>query len=213
MSRTTEELIAALAADIRPVRRLKPPMLRAFFWLTVIALLALGPVLLLANLPLFAARMGHVRVAVETAATLLTGLAGVIAAFHLSLPDRSRAWALLPLPPAIVWLAASGLGCWRAWVVEGPKGLSAGATTHCALFILAVGLPIGGLLLWALSKAKPLQPGVTAAVGGLGAAAISAFLLQFFHPFEVTVVDLGVHLAGVLALISLSAASSRRLLS
>jgi len=54
---------------------------------------------------------------------------------------------------------------------------------------------------------------VTAAVGGLGAAAISAFLLQFFHPFEVTVVDLGVHLAGVLALISLSAASSRRLLS
>jgi hypothetical protein len=213
MTRSTEELIAALAADIRPVRRLRPPMIRAAFWLAVIALLALAPVLLFSDLHRFAARMSQVRVAVEVAATLLTGVAGVVAAFHLALPDRSRAWALFPLPPALAWLAASGLGCWRAWVILGPAGLSAGATARCFLFIVAVSLPIGGLLTSALAKAKPLEPGVTAAVAGLGAAALSAFLLQFFHPFEVTLVDLGVHFAGVCSVVALCTGAGRRLMA
>jgi hypothetical protein len=136
----------------------------------------------------------------------------VVAAFHLSLPDRSRAWALLPAPPALAWLAASGLGCWRAWVVQGPAGLSAGASARCFVFIVATSLPIAGLLLWALSRAKPLTPAATAAAGGLGAAALSAFLLQFFHPFEVTLLDLLVHMAGVLAVVAASTILGRRVM-
>jgi hypothetical protein len=80
------------------------------------------------------------------------------------------------------------------------------------IFILAVSLPIGGLLLWALAKARPLQPAATAAMGGLGAAALSAFLLQFFHPFEVTLLDFVVHLAGVILVVAICGASSRRLM-
>ena len=43
---------------------------------------------------------------------------------------------------------------------------------------------------------------VDAALGAVGVAGLSAFILQFFHPFDVTLLDLGAHLAGVLVLIA-----------
>lgn len=197
MSRTTEDLVAALAADLRPVNRLRPPMLRAAMALAVVLALAAAGVLLFAHPAVVAARMAHPRYAVEFAATLLTGVAGVIAAFHLSLPDRARLWALLPAAPALVWLSASGVGCWRSWVVKGPAGLGFGEAAQCFAFIVATSLPIGGFLLYLLSRARPLQPGLTGAAGGLGAAALCAVVLQFFHPERSTVIDLGYHLAAV----------------
>jgi hypothetical protein len=201
MTRSTDELIAALAADIQPVRRLKPPMVRAGVWLAIVAALAGVAIGLFADLPLFAARAQDWRLRVELAATLATGIAGAVAAFHLALPDRPRSWMLAPLPFLAVWLAASGAGCWRAWIAQGPEGLSSGPSLDCFLFILGVSLPVGGSLAWALAKAKPLWPASTLAIGGLGAAAIAATLLQFFHPFDVSLFDLGVHAVAVAAVV------------
>ena len=48
-----------------------------------------------------------------------------------------------------------------------------------------------------LRKARPLAPARVAALGGLGVAALAAFLLQFFHPFDVTFMDLSVHLVAI----------------
>ena len=45
--------------------------------------------------------------------------------------------------------------------------------------------------------------------GALGVAALAAFILQFFHPFDVTVIDLALHLAA-LATIALLATALRR---
>ena len=63
--------------------------------------------------------------------------------------------------------------------------------------ILGISLPVGISLLLLLRRARPLTPVSVAAVGGLGAAGIAAFLLQFFHPFDVTFMDLGVHAVAV----------------
>jgi len=151
---------------------------------------------------------------IDLAATALTGVAGVIAAFHLALPDRPRTWALLPLPFLGVWLSTSGLGCYQAWIERGPEGLTSGPSLHCLLFILATSLPVGGFLFWSLAKAKPLFPTSTAAIGGLGVAALCAFLLQFFHPFEVTLMDLALHLAAVsLVVMAASTVGARNLTS
>ena len=49
------------------------------------------------------------RFAVEDAATLATGIAGVVAAFLLSVPDRSRSWLWLPFPFLLLWAGASGI--------------------------------------------------------------------------------------------------------
>ncbi len=122
MNRDTEDLIAQLAAAAPPVRRLLPPMTRALAWLGVVCVLAGIAVLRLSNLHAFALRASDTRLALELAATLATGFAGVIAAFHLSLPDRPRAWALLPLPFAAVWMALSGVGCWRYWAEQTAQG-------------------------------------------------------------------------------------------
>ena len=209
MSRSTDDLVAALAAELKPVHRLGPPMLRAGLALAVILLLTVAAALLFAQPASVAGRMADPRFAVEFVAILLTGVTGVIAAFHLSLPDRTRLWVLLPAPPALVWLGASGAGCWRSWVELGPAGLGWGASAHCFVFLVATSLPIGGLLLWLLSRAKPLQPGLTGAAGGLGAAALCAFALEFFHPDRMVAMDLGYHLAAVALIVAAASALGR----
>ena len=50
-------------------------------------------------------------------------------------------------------------------------------------------------------------------MGGLGIAGLAAFVLQFFHPFDVTVIDLAVHLMAVLLVMGAAALVSRRALA
>lgn len=209
MNRRTEDLIADLAAAAAPVRRLAPPMLRALVWLGVIAVLAGAAILKLSNLHAFAARAADPRLAVELFATLATGIAGVIAAFHLSLPDRARAWALLPAPFAALWIGLSGVGCWRYWAEQTAQGWRLGESSHCFLFLLGIGIPLAGLLLLSLRKAHPLQPRLVASVGAVGVAALAAFILQFFHPFDVTLMDFGAHMTALAILIAAASLSGR----
>jgi hypothetical protein len=205
----TDELIAQLSASAAPVKRLAPPMRRACLWLAVVAALAAVPIALRCNLPVFAERASDPRMALELFATLATGAAGVIAAFHLSLPDRSRRWALLPAPFALLWIVLSGWGCLDFWPEQNRRGWELGQSHYCFFFLLAVGLPLGGLLFLSLRRASPLQPKLVAWVGALGAAALAAFLLQFFHTFDVTIMDLGTHVAALAILIAVFSLSGR----
>ena len=209
----TEALIEQLAGAARPVRRLRPPLVRAALWLSAVAAIGAVSILLFSNLHVFARRAQDPKLVLELVGTLFTGIAGIIAAFHLSLPDRSRLWALLPLPPLALWVAASGYSCYRHWLTFGPDGWQIGESAHCFVFILGVSAPLGAALYFVLRKARPLDPVATAALGGAGVAGLAAFLLQFFHPFDVTFMDLGIHLAAVLVvtLVSLfSAAAAHR---
>lgn len=210
MSRSTDDLISTLSTSVAPVHRLSPPLLRAGVTLGVVLALTAALVLAFGRMHGFLGRMSDARFAVEIGATLLTGLSGVVAAFHLSLPDRPRAWAWLPAPFALLWLAMSGLGCWTSWIRFGDEGLGFGETFYCFGFILAASLPIGGLVLWGLSKARPLQPGLTLAVGGLGAAALCAFVLQFFHPAGVKLIDLVFHASAVAVIVAVSGLIGRK---
>jgi hypothetical protein len=209
VSEATERIIERLVADARPVRRLRPPILRAALWLLAVAAIAAIAILLFADLDVAGRRLHDPKLALEMLATLLTGIAAVVAAFHLSLPDRSPAWALLPLPFLAVWIASSGYSCYRHWISVGPDGWELGDSARCLRFILAVSLPLGVSLLLLLRRAAPLTPVRVAAIGGLGTAAIAAFVLQFFHPFDVTFMDLSVHL-GAVALVVAAAALIER---
>jgi hypothetical protein len=142
-----------------------------------------------------------------------TALLAVIGAFALSVPGGSRRWRLAPLPPLLVWLGTSGLGCYRDLGRFGPAGWQLDHGQGCLTFILAASLPIGGLMLWRLSRARPIEPLPVALLGGLGAAALSALLLQFFHPFGLTIVDLGVNFAAVALIVAVAALSRRRTLA
>ena len=201
---TVEQLIERLAASAAPVRRLKPPMMRAAGWLMAVALIAAVAIFAFSNLDLFMHRAQDPKMLLELIGTALTGILAVVAAFYLSLPDRSPAWALLPLPPFALWLASSGYNCWKHWVTFGPDGWGLGDSADCFRFILLVSIPFGVSLLWVLRRAFPLSPVRVALMGGLGVAALSAFVLQFFHPFDVTFMDLGVHLLAIGLVVSIT---------
>ena len=205
--RTTDQLIHRLTQDARPVRRLRPPFVRVAIWIASVAAGATAIVSALADVPVFMARTQDTRQMIELAATLSTGVLAIVAAFEMSLPDRARAWALLPLPTLALWIGSAGTGCVQNWIAGVPSDLAESA--DCFGIIVATSLPLGIALLWMLRRAKPLSPGPVAAMGGLGIAGISAFLLQFFHPFDVTVIDLAIHAVAVALVVGLSAWSAR----
>jgi Negative regulator of sigma F len=206
----TEGLIAQLTEGLQPVKRLPSPGVRASLWLGVIALLGAAIVFGFSDLAMFVRRISDPKLALELTGTLLTGILAVIAAFELSLPDRPLRWVLLPAPSFVLWLGSSGYSCWRHWLVRGPDGLTAGEGADCFLWIVAFGVPLAVSLFIVLRRAHPLAPGPVAAMAGLGVASLAAFLLQFFHPFDVTFIDLGLHLAAVATVIILARAAARR---
>jgi hypothetical protein len=210
----TERLIARLAREVKPVRRLPRPLWSALLFLLAVAALGALAIALFANIPTFERRIADPKLALELAATLATGILAVVAAFELCLPDRSARWVLLPLPTLLLWIASSGYSCWRHLVVHGPDGWAIGESAQCFRFILAVSVPIGIALLVLLRRARALTPVRVAAMGALGVAALAAFLLQFFHPFDVTFMDLTIHALAVtlvvLAASGVEAVASRR---
>jgi hypothetical protein len=204
VSETTERLIARLVGEAAPVRRLPPPTRRAALWLLTVAAVASAVILGFSDLGVFARRAQDPQLVLDMIATLMTGIAAVVAAFELSLPDRAPTWTLLPLPPLAGWIATSGYGCYRHWIAFGPDGWELGESTHCFRFILTVSVPLGVSLILMLRRARPLAPVRVAAVGGLGVAAFAACLLQFFHPFDVTLLDLTVHIVAIAIVIAVA---------
>jgi hypothetical protein len=209
----TEQLIRRLTLDLRPVQRLRPPGVRALLTLAVISGLSLALLLLGARASVTQARIAQPRIAVECLAMLATGIGALFSAFFLSVPGRSRGWGLLPLPALLLWLAVSGLGCLRNGLsLHGPGGF-VGESGHCFVFIAGISLPLGALLFSLLRRAHPIAPLPVALAGTLASAAFAAFLLEFFHPFDVTVIDLVLHLAAMGLVVALGTAFRRRLLA
>lgn len=213
-ARQTDELIESLAAQLQPVRPLRAPVLRALLWLAVVGAVVSGFLILhKGGLGVFMQRIAVPRVAVECFATGLTAISAVIAAFELSVPGRSPRWALVPVPPLALWLAASGLGCLRnGWSLYGANGF-VGESSSCFAFIAIASLPLATGLFWMLRRARPIAPLPVAALGTLGVAATAAFILEFFHPFDVTVIDLALHLAAIALVMLLGTLWRRPLLA
>jgi hypothetical protein len=207
----TEDLINQLAESATPVRRLRPPVVRASLWLLSVLCVAAAVILATGAVQRFAERSLAPGFDTEWAATVLTGVCAVLAAFNLSLPDRSRHWLWLPLPTLLVWVGASGFGCYRSWLVVGAdQSLQLGESAHCFLFILGVSVPLALALTVPLRRSRPLDPMPVLWCAGLGVAALSAAILQFFHPFNITVMDLASHLAAIALVVLLVGGLGRR---
>jgi hypothetical protein len=211
----TDALIAAIAADARPVKPLAPPLRRALTTLAAIALAGGLAIYFLADIRTLLGRYAgrEDMMMLEMAAMLATGVLAVTGAFFLSIPGRSRRWLWAPMPSLLAWIGLSGMGCWRDLVRVGPAGWSLGDSKDCMLFILGASLVLGAPLVWRLSRATPIEPVRVALLAGLGIAALAAFLLQFFHPFTITFLDLGMHLAAVLIVIGAMIFIGRRALA
>jgi hypothetical protein len=208
----TDQLIEQLATDLSPVRVLRAPALRALLWLAIVAGISAAIVLRFSQLQLILPRLAIPRVTLECIGTLLTAVTAIWAAFELSIPDRSPHWVWLPAAPFALWLGASGAGCLENGLSLHESGSLAGDSPHCFIFISAVSLPLAAALFWMLRRARPIHALPVATMGTLGVAATAALVLQFFHPFDVTAIDLAMHLAAVGLVVLLGTAWRRALL-
>ena len=208
---TTAGLIAMLSAQATPVRRLRPPLVRAGAWLLVAALV-MG---LLASVygvrPDLALRLRQPGFTLALGGALLTGVLAAIAAFYVSLPDRSRAWLLLPLPPLVLWLSTIGYGCLTDWVDIGPGGIAAGETARCFATLLIASVPSSAVLLVMLRHTARLQPTVVAMTGGLASAGLAAVALTLFHEIDASLMVLLWHLGATALLVALAGLFGRSL--
>jgi hypothetical protein len=209
----TDRLISTLGQGLSAVKPLRPPQWRALLWLAPLAVLVLAALWRYANLAAMAQRLAEPRLALECLGALLTGVVAIVSAFYLSLPDRSELWRFAPLPPLALWLACSGVGCLENGLGLGPAGDRLGESSGCFRFIVIVSLPIAVTLFLMLRRARPLLPLRVALSGALGVAALAAFVLMFFHPFGVTLIDLAMHALAVLIVVALAALLRRTALA
>ena len=209
---SNDRLVQALGADLTPVRRLAPPGLRVLSWSAIVGAIALALMMvsdveamirrLLAAPDMWMAAMG----------SILTAVLAAVAALKLSLPDRGAAWALLPLPAALLWIGASGMGCLRSWSVPEAYPMPLGQTEQCLIFILGVSLPLSVVFIVMLRRGFSLRPNLTAIICGLACASAAATLLNFIHPYDAAATDLAVHAFAVAIVVLVNAVVGGRIL-
>jgi len=200
-SRTHTQLIEALAADLKPVRRPRSPYEYAAIWFAAVAATALLFALLVDWSAVVARLMAHPDLWLAMAGAGLTAILGAVAAFQLSLPDRSPLWALLPLPGLALWLAFSGLGCLRSVAKSGLSDVLFGELQVCLSFIVGMSLPLSVLVILLLRQGYSLRPGLTGLSAGIAVAGASVALLNIIHPHDPTVIGIAVHIVAILLVV------------
>ena len=211
--RSSDRLIAALSAELVPVRRLLPPWLRTLGWLALVAIIAAVLFAHYGDRPMLRRWAGAHDLAWAALGAALTAATAAWAAFTLAVPGRSRWWAWLPVPSALLWIVASGLGCLRTWLAPGTSIATLHQSADCLVFIVGFSIPLSALLVWLLRRACPLRPLLTALLVGLASAAASASLLEICHAYDAAATDLLTHALAVLIVMLANAAMGGKLLS
>jgi hypothetical protein len=209
----TPDLIDTLVEDATPVRRLRPPLVRAGLWLafaaTVLGLIAIAHGVRsdfsdCMRQPLFVLGM---------LGALATGILAAVASFRLSLPDSSRLWIVLPLPALALWVATIGYGCLTDWVSIGPDGIRLGEAIRCFATLLMTSVPLSIAMLVMLRYTALLRPIEVSVLGGLAVAAVTAFALSLFHDLDATVMILIWNLGSAALIAALGSLFGRSMLT
>jgi hypothetical protein len=196
----TDHLIDRLVTDLRPVRHLRPPWVRAALWLAV-ALPYVAGVVWGKLTMVDPAATADVRFAIEQTATFGTALTAAFAAFRSAIPGFDRRVLLLPLAPLAVWLGSVGHGCVQDWLRFGANGLALRPDWDCLPMATVIGILPGIAMVVMLRRGAPLNPRLSLALAALAVASIANFGLQFAHARDASIMVLVWHLgaAGVLS--------------
>ena len=151
----TDTLIAELARNAEPVRRLRPAWMRAILWLA----LALPPVVIVVMMDRSEGALSQFlsdrRTQIELAAILATALTAAICALNSTVPGTSRKWFLAPLLPLAVWLASLGESCVSDWQRYGVASLLLRVDGPCFLPMVLMGVIPTSAILVMLHRGAP----------------------------------------------------------
>ena len=209
----TSELIDTLVECATPVRRLRPPLVRASLWLLLAALVLVLIAIGHGVRPDLAERLHQPIFVIGMLGALATGILAAIASFKVSLPDSPRWWLLLPAPPLVVWVSTIGYGCLTNWVSIGPNGIHMDEAVRCFATLLMTSAPLSIAMLVMLRYAALLRPTEVCAAGGLAVAAITAFALSLFHDLDATIMILVWNLGVAVLIAGLASLFGRSMLA
>ena len=196
----TNDLINSLAAGARPVRRLAHPLERAGVWL-----LAAAAIIVLLGLehgvrPDLAAQLRKGSFTLGCAASLATGVLAAFGCLMASLPDRPRAWLLLPLPSLAVWLSTIGYGCLTDWVNFNDGTMRLGEAARCfAMFVM-------------LRHVARLRPTAVTLTAGLAVAAMTSTAMSLLHQLDATIMILMWNLGVAVMIVAIEGTLGKRVL-
>lgn len=208
----TPDLIDSLARDVKIVRPVQSPLVRAAGWLllagAVMGLLAIEHGIR----PDIGTQMQKASFIVSLAASLLTGVLASVGCLLASLPERSRGWLLLPVPSLVVWVSTIGYGCLTDWVSVGANGMHFGEAVRCFTTLIVMSVPLSLAMFAMLRHIGRLRPAAVTMTAGLAVAAITSTALSLFHQLDATIMILMWNLGAAAMLVALEGIAGGRLL-
>lgn len=176
----TDDLIARLAADLRPVPRHAMLIRLVAAWLPALVLSALlmwfwlGPRADLATAPttmMFWTKFGY---------TLVLAAFGGVATLALARPDGRIRW---PWIAALIVLAALVIGAFWQLARATPDNMMplivGSSNLVCPAYIVALSLPILAASLWTLRQLAPTRPTLAGFAAGLFSGGTGAWVYAF----------------------------------
>jgi hypothetical protein len=201
---TTPDLIKSLVADAKPVRRLRPPVIRAFLWVLYAAVIVALLVVSHGLRSDIGVRLGQPLFVTGIAASLMTGVLAAVAAFIVSLPDRSRTWLLLPMPTLVLWVCTTSYQCLTDWVSIQPDGIRLGEAANCFATLVLTSVPLWLAMLVMLRYIGLVRSAAAAIAASLAVAAVASTALSLLHDLEASALVLMWNLGTAALLVGLA---------
>lgn len=199
----TDDFIKRLAEANAPVRRLRPPWMRALLWLALAVPYVALVVWLHPHTPSLLPWRLDTWVIVEWTAAFVTGGTAAWAAFCSTIPGYDRRILWIPALPAAVWAGTLGVGCISDWLRFGLAGLTLRPDWGCLPPAILIGsVPLVAIIVM-LRRGAPLHPQVSVLLAALAVAGIGNAGLRMYHPGDAAILILVWHVGVAFALTAL----------
>jgi hypothetical protein len=205
----TEQLIDALTEGLQPVQPLRKPWLRAGLWsafatLVIAVIAAVG-----GSRADLAHALQEATFLVPLIGSWLTGVTAAMAAFQVSLPDRSRRWLFLPVVPILLWGTGFAVSCFtNPGDILGSLALLPESACLATIVVTSAGLI--AVLLPMLRRVKTLRPRLTAWLGCLAVAGFADTAHLLVHTEQDSLLALTVNLVPAVVLVVLGGLAGRK---
>ena len=205
----TDQLIETLAEKLQPVQPLRKPGLRAAVW-SAFATLVIAAIAVACGSAADLARAVHeMPFLFPLIGSWLTGVTAAIAAFHVSLPDRSRLWLWLPVLPVLLWGTGFAYTCFlNPGDILGSLALL--PESACLATILATSAALIAVLLPMLRRVKTLRPSLTAWLACLAVAGFADTAHLLVHTEQDSLIALTVNLVPTVLLVVFGGLAGRK---
>ena len=205
----TDQLIESLTRNLQPVQPLRKPALRAALWsaFATVVIAAIGATC--GSRADLAHAIGEAHFLAPLIGSWLTGVTAAVAAFTISLPDRSRRWLFLPVVPVLLWGTGFAYSCLTN-TGDLLGSLELLPESACLMTILATSAGLIAVLLPMLRRVKTLRPSLTAWLACLAVAGFADTAHLLVHTEQDSLIALTVNLVPALLIVMFGGLAGRR---